>query len=118
MQRRLPHARVGNGTDLRLDVDILSVATANPAYRIDQREAWERARVSFPHLARMEALFANTGIATRYSCVPADWCETPHGWEERTATYHNATRSTYCSGYLSKPSPRQVCCSKTSIFWC
>jgi alkylresorcinol/alkylpyrone synthase len=65
----------------------LSVATANPGYRIEQREAWERAQVIFPHLARMEALYTNTGIATRYSCVPADWCETPHGWEERTATY-------------------------------
>ena len=37
----------------------------------------------------MEALYTNTGIATRYSCVPADWCETPHGWEERTATYQH-----------------------------
>ena len=87
MQRRLPQARARNGADLRLDVDILSVATANPTYRIDQREAWERARVIFPHLARMEALYINTGIVTRYSCVPPNWCETPHGWEERTATY-------------------------------
>ena len=87
MQRRLPQARAGNGVDLRLDVDILSVATANPAYRVDQREAWQRARVIFPHLLRMEALYTNTGIETRYACVPAEWCERPHSWEERTETY-------------------------------
>jgi alkylresorcinol/alkylpyrone synthase len=73
--------------DLRLDVNILSVATANPAYRVDQREAWQRARKIFPHLVRMEALYTNTGIETRYSCVPAEWCERPHSWEERTETY-------------------------------
>jgi alkylresorcinol/alkylpyrone synthase len=35
----------------------------------------------------MEALYTNIGIETRYSCVPAYWSETPHRWEERTATY-------------------------------
>jgi alkylresorcinol/alkylpyrone synthase len=73
--------------DLRLDVEIASIATANPPHRVDQREAWERARVVFPHLVRMEALYNNTGIDTRYSCVPAEWCERPHSWEERTETY-------------------------------
>jgi alkylresorcinol/alkylpyrone synthase len=87
MQRRLPQARAGNRADPRLDIDILSVATANPGYRIDQRKLGERAQVIFPHLARVEALFTNTGIESRYSCVPADWRETPHRWEEHTATY-------------------------------
>jgi alkylresorcinol/alkylpyrone synthase len=72
-----------------LDVTILSVATANPEYRIHQREAWEGAKAVFPHLARMEALYTNTGIETRYSCVPPDWCKTPHGWEERTEIYQH-----------------------------
>jgi alkylresorcinol/alkylpyrone synthase len=35
----------------------------------------------------MEALYINTGIDTRYACVPPDWCERPHSWEERTETY-------------------------------
>jgi alkylresorcinol/alkylpyrone synthase len=90
MQRRLPQARAEDGANLGLDVEILSVATANPGYRVDQREAWERARVVFPHLARMEALYINTGIDTRYSCVPPDWCERPHSWEERTETYQRS----------------------------
>jgi hypothetical protein len=38
---------------------------------------------------RRDPLSSDTGIAKRYSCVPADWCETPHGWEERTATYQH-----------------------------
>ena len=70
-----------------LDVAILSVATANPEYRVNQLDAWEGAKAIFPHLARMEALYTNTGIETRYSCVPPDWCKTPHTWEERTEVY-------------------------------
>ena len=70
-----------------MDVAILSIATANPKYRIDQREALEGAKAVFPHLARMEGLYTNTGIETRYSCVPPDWCKHPHGWEERTEIY-------------------------------
>ena len=86
MQRHLPQAHSQNEA-LPLEIEILSVATANPKYKVDQREAWEGARSIFPHLARMEALYTNTGIETRYSCVPADWCKRPHSWEERTETY-------------------------------
>jgi alkylresorcinol/alkylpyrone synthase len=89
MQRRLPQARAGARQAARasLDVEVLAVATANPGYKVDQRDAWERARRIFPHLARLEGLYTNTGIDTRYSCVPADWCQTPHSWEERTEIY-------------------------------
>ena len=52
-----------------------------------QTQALERAKAVFPQLARMEALYANTGIETRYSCEPHEWCQQPHGWEERTETY-------------------------------
>jgi alkylresorcinol/alkylpyrone synthase len=89
MQRRLPRAR-GEAlakTGPSLDVEILSIATANPRYKVDQRDAWERAKGVFPHLARMQALYTNTGIESRYSCVPADWCQSPHSWEERTHIY-------------------------------
>jgi alkylresorcinol/alkylpyrone synthase len=70
-----------------LDVEILSVATANPQYKIVQRDAWEGAKRVFPHLTSMEALYVNTGIETRYSCVPPDWCQHLHSWEERTKAY-------------------------------
>ena len=87
MQRRVVSPQTQREVQSRLDVEILSVATANPRHRVEQTQALERAKAIFPHLARMEALYANTGIETRYSCEPYEWCQQPHGWEDRTATY-------------------------------
>jgi alkylresorcinol/alkylpyrone synthase len=87
MQRPVTEARSARGAAGTLDVSILSIATANPEYRVNQRDAWQGAKAVFPHLASMEALYINTGIETRYSCVPPDWCKIPHGWEERTEIY-------------------------------
>jgi len=87
MQRRLPDTAARGELRCRLDVDILSVATALPQHMVEQVEALERAKTVFPHLARMEALYSNTGIDTRYSCEPYQWCQEAHGWEERTAVY-------------------------------
>ena len=35
--------------------------------------------------ARRRPIYGNAGIATRHSCVPADWYERPHGWAEKNA---------------------------------
>jgi alkylresorcinol/alkylpyrone synthase len=70
-----------------LNVELLSVATAVPAHRIDQREAAARAKRVFPVLARLYGIYENAGIETRYSCVEPDWCHKPHGWEERTEIF-------------------------------
>lgn len=86
MQRRLSQQHA-HRVNQRLDVQILSVATANPRHRVEQREAFERVKTVFPHLTRMEGLYANTGIETRYSCEPYEWCQRPHGWEDRTQTF-------------------------------
>jgi len=51
-----------------VDVEILSVATAVPSNKVSQREISERAQRLFPDLARLDSLYANTGIETRY-CV-------------------------------------------------
>ena len=87
MQRRLASTAVRGDPLCRLDVDVVSLATANPEHKVEQGEALERAKAIFPHLARLEALYSNTGIATRYSCEPYQWCQQPHGWEDRTATF-------------------------------
>src|SRR5262245_467177 len=87
MQQRLAGTAVRSDARCRLDVDILSVATAHPAHKVEQGEALERAKAIFPHLARLEALYAHTGIDTRYSCEPYQWCQQTHGWEDRTATF-------------------------------
>jgi alkylresorcinol/alkylpyrone synthase len=70
---------------------ILSVATAVPPYRLDQHDVTRRVAIALgprsPEIARSLPLFGNTGIAARYSCVPIEWYETPHGWPERNAIY-------------------------------
>jgi alkylresorcinol/alkylpyrone synthase len=71
----------------RLDVTILSIATAVPRNKITQEEATERAKRLFPHLASRDSLYANTGIGTRYACEPADWYHQRHSWEERTDAF-------------------------------
>ena len=70
------------------DVEIASVATAVPRHIVGQQEAAERAQKVYPQFARLDALYTNTGIDTRYSVEPVPWHLTTHTWEERTQTYH------------------------------
>jgi alkylresorcinol/alkylpyrone synthase len=69
------------------DVEILSVATANPAFVLTQTEATLRARELYPHLRALWPLYDNTGIEARYNCQPLEWYLKPHSWEERTAIF-------------------------------
>jgi alkylresorcinol/alkylpyrone synthase len=71
---------------------LLSLATAVPAYALGQREVAERARHLFAATAtldldRLMPVFAHAGIERRYSGVPIEWYEQPHGWAERNALY-------------------------------
>lgn len=68
-------------------VEIASVATAVPQHVVTQEDAHERARIVYPQFARLDALYKNTGIETRYSVEPVPWHLTTHTWEERTETY-------------------------------
>jgi alkylresorcinol/alkylpyrone synthase len=70
-----------------LDVAILSLATAVPPNVIDQAETAARAHAVFPQFSRLDGLFANTGIETRYACETTDWYLSPKGWEERTDAF-------------------------------
>ncbi|HUC51847.1 MAG TPA: type III polyketide synthase [Xanthobacteraceae bacterium] len=69
------------------DVEVLSLATANPPYRLRQTEAAARARELYPHLRKLWRLYDNTCIETRYNCEPIEWYLQPHSWEERTASF-------------------------------
>jgi alkylresorcinol/alkylpyrone synthase len=69
------------------DVEILSVATANPAFVLSQAEATRRAREIFPHLKALWPLYDNAGIEQRYNCEPVEWYLKPHTWEERTTAF-------------------------------
>ena len=71
---------------------LIAVATAVPKHELGQREVAQRARnvfdtVGVADLDRMVAVFGNAGIDTRYSTVPVDWYDLPHGWTERNALY-------------------------------
>jgi alkylresorcinol/alkylpyrone synthase len=83
-----------NGPQPRL----LSLATAVPPYALGQEDVARRARHLFAQnaavdLDRLMPVFANAGIERRYSCVPIEWYEEPHGWADRNTLYlQNAVR--------------------------
>jgi alkylresorcinol/alkylpyrone synthase len=89
MHKTVETAAPRAAVDARLDVEILSIATANPPIKVEQNEALERAKTVFPQLGRLDGLYANTGIDTRYACEPTEWYQQPHGWEERTRTFRH-----------------------------
>ena len=77
----------GKAAAASFDVEILSLATANPPFQVTQAEAAARAREIYPHLEALWPLYDNAGIELRYNCEPIDWYLTPHSWEERTASF-------------------------------
>jgi len=70
------------------DVEVLSLATANPPIRLPQSEAAARAKQLYPHLKKLWGLYENTGIDVRYCCEPIEWYLSPHSWEDRTESFH------------------------------
>jgi alkylresorcinol/alkylpyrone synthase len=71
---------------------LLALAHAVPPHVLGQKEVAARARRLFGASAgggldRLMPVFANAGIARRYSCVPIEWYDEPHGWVERNALY-------------------------------
>ncbi len=72
-------------------VKLLSVATAVPPHRIDQRDAATAAHQTFSarfdDFERLVKVFENSGIHTRYLVRPLEWYMAPLGWSERNAAY-------------------------------
>jgi len=63
-----------------------------PKHILGQENISETARRVFgmagvADLDRMVAVFGNAGIDRRYSTVPVDWYEKPHGWTDRNNLY-------------------------------
>jgi alkylresorcinol/alkylpyrone synthase len=44
-------------------------------------------RDSPSQIERLLPVYENAGIDTRYSCVPIEWYQEQHGWEDRNRTY-------------------------------
>src|SRR5436305_961798 len=75
---------------MRASPKLIALQTAVPRYPVNQADAGRRAAHLFaghPEVLRLLSVFENTGIDTRYSCVPIDWYSEPHGWKERTDLY-------------------------------
>jgi alkylresorcinol/alkylpyrone synthase len=71
-------------------VRLCAIATAVPPHRLEQQEVERRAARWFraaPDFDRLLPVFANSGISGRYSAVPLDWFEEPHGWADRNRVY-------------------------------
>ena len=67
------------------------LSTAVPPHLLRQAEIVDAARLLFAsrraEFKRLEPIYANAGIETRYSCVPLEWFSEPHGWAERNRLY-------------------------------
>lgn len=69
---------------------LLALSTAVPPYALDQRDVCARASHMLGGRLDLEKLlpvFGNAGIERRYSCVPIEWYEQSHGWQERTRLF-------------------------------
>ena len=69
---------------------IAAIATAVPPHRLDQTNVVARVEQLFgrsPDFERLVAVYANSGIRCRYSVMPLDWFDRPHGWTDRNAAY-------------------------------
>jgi len=69
---------------------LLALETAVPPYLLRQGDVALRAGALFrdhKDMDRLMPVFENTGIEKRYSCVPIDWYDQPHGWKDRTELY-------------------------------
>ncbi|MCZ6590303.1 MAG: type III polyketide synthase [Alphaproteobacteria bacterium] len=76
---------------------IFAVATAVPEFVLRQTDVVARAAEIFapdvPDFDRFAPVYANAGVATRYSCVPIEWYGQPHTFSERNDLYiENAVR--------------------------
>ena len=87
MLKTLEPGSTADRQQAKLDAKIAAVATAVPEHKICQAEVTKLAREVFPHLARLEGLYGNTGIETRFASEPPDWYYQHHGWETRTAIF-------------------------------
>lgn len=72
-------------------VRLLAVETALPAHRLDQATARDIARGVFadrlPGYDRLEAVFENSTVETRYLVRPPDWYLANIGWAARMAAF-------------------------------
>lgn len=91
MSHRPQPARLDNCQTNALHPKLLALTTATPKYKIRQADVEELGSKIFANRAevfsRMQNIYTNSGIDTRYSCVDLDWYERDHNWPERNDLY-------------------------------
>ena len=74
-----------------LSVYLHGVATALPPHEMPQdlvrSKAHEILGPKYPQFQRLLTTFASAGIERRWSVMPIEWFEAPHGWHDRNAAY-------------------------------
>jgi len=75
------------GTSPEQAIQIAGIALAVPEQRVDQAAMRDIVLAAAPELRSHEALFSNTGVKTRYSCVPMTWHSEPQSWSSRAAVF-------------------------------
>src|SRR5690242_15144518 len=90
---------VPRGAFMDQPVSLLGLATAVPPHVLEQQDVAARAREIFkPLFARfpqLDEVFANAGIARRYSAQPMDWFYRSLDWRARTAAYLDGASELY-----------------------
>ncbi len=69
---------------------LTALATAVPPHRLDQGNVVDRVEQLFgrsPDFERLVSVYANSGIACRYSVMPFEWFDAPHNWPDRNRAY-------------------------------
>ncbi len=80
---------------------LISLATAVPSVVLERESVARMAQSVFgAEGERMEAVFANSGILRRRSCVPLDWYLEPHGWAERAQLFVDHAVALACRAAL------------------
>jgi alkylresorcinol/alkylpyrone synthase len=74
-----------------LNANLLSVATAVPPFRLEQRDVAAAAQQGFESrysaFKRLSRVFETSGILRRYAVRPLEWYFEPLGWPERNQAY-------------------------------
>ena len=71
-------------------IEICGIASAVPEHCIDQAVARDIILANAPEFHTHQALFQNTGVKTRFSCVPVEWHMGAQGWSSRATMFRMA----------------------------
>ena len=90
MTIQLPVKKMNVDLSGHRDVQICGIASAVPEHRIDQALTREIILANAPEFRSHAAVFQNTGVRTRFSCVPVEWHMRAQDWSSRATVFRTA----------------------------